>query len=85
MDTFTSIEQHLSALRSLLGDTSATTAHLVMSRMSDDELASVMTEAAGAIRAMEPIRRASARIVTERSLARSGGGFAHAHREVVSQ
>ncbi|KHK99555.1 hypothetical protein LK09_02735 [Microbacterium mangrovi] len=73
MDTFSSIEQHLAALHSLLGDTSAATAQAVMSRMSDDDLAVVMTEAAGVIRAMEPLRRASATIVTERSLGRSGG------------
>jgi hypothetical protein len=84
MDTFTTIEQHLAALHSLLGDTSAATAQAVMSRMSDDQLAVVMTEAAGVIRAMEPLRRASATIVTERSLGRSAGRAESAVARVVS-
>jgi hypothetical protein len=85
MNTFTSIEQHLTALHSLLGDTSAATAQAVMSRMSDDDLAVVMTEAAGVIRAMEPLRRASATIVTERSLGRSGADATAAVPHVISQ
>lgn len=84
MDTFTTIEQHLAALHSLLGDTSAATAQAVMSRMSDDQLAVVMTEAAGVIRAMEPLRRASATIVTERSLGRSSGRAESTVARVVS-
>jgi hypothetical protein len=84
MNTFTTIEQHLAALHALLGDTSAATAQAVMSRMSDDDLAVVMTEAAGVIRALEPLRRASASIVTERSLRRSGSGVGAGVPRVVS-
>jgi hypothetical protein len=77
MDTFTSIEHHLAVLQSLLGRTTATGARAAMSQMSDDDLALVMTEAAGVIREMEPLRRASASIVTERSLGRSNTDSPH--------
>ncbi|HKT55417.1 MAG TPA: hypothetical protein VJR25_01475 [Microbacterium sp.] len=84
MSTFTSIEQHLTVLHSLLGDTSAAGVRTVMADMSDDDLATVLTEAAGVIRALEPVRRASASIVTERSLGRSHPGASYGLPTIVT-